>query len=98
MAMSIQIFQHPPWTDLSEGSTDSLRLKFQWQMSHGSRFALPLITLHYFDTESAHYQDVDPKWNIFEKCFNHRKISVKLEIKNDTQQKNWEIFVIMKKF
>ena len=37
-------------------------------------------------------------WNIFENCFNHRKMSVKIKIKNNTQQKNWEIFVIMKKF
>ena len=35
--------------------------------------------------------------DIFEVCYNHRQISVKMIMKNDTLQKNWEIFDIMKK-
>ena len=35
--------------------------------------------------------------SIYECYNNHRQMSVKMNTKNNTQQKNWEIFVIMKK-
>ena len=34
--------------------------------------------------------------DIFECCFHQKQMSVQMKIKNNTQQKNWEISVIMK--
>ena len=35
--------------------------------------------------------------DIFESCYNHRQMPVKIKIKSHIQQKNWENFVSMKK-
>ena len=35
-------------------------------------------------------------WNIFENCFNHRKMSVKIKIKNNTQQKTEKFLSLWK--
>ena len=35
-------------------------------------------------------------WDFFEKCYNHRQLSVKTANNYNIQQKNWENFEVMK--
>ena len=53
-------------------------------------------------TDKLRYSSVIYKYmhlfsDIFEVCYNHRQISVKMIMKNNTLQKNWKFFDVIKK-